>query len=114
MGCLGVIFLIFAPQIMGFFSDDPAVIAIGAAGLRVVALTQPFWALGFVNAGALRGTGNTQFPLRVNAIGIWTAVGLGAFFVNFVSPTLSAVWAAFMITSPVTSFLLWRRFRRQV
>ena len=113
MGCLGVIFLIFAPQIMGFFSDDPAVIEIGAAGLRVVALTQPFWALGFVNAGALRGTGNTQFPLRVNAVGIWTAVGLGAFFVNFVSPTLAAVWAAFMITSPVTSFLLWRRFRRE-
>jgi multidrug resistance protein, MATE family len=114
MGSLGVIFLIFAPQIMGFFSDDPGVVAIGAAGLRMVALTQPFWALGFVNAGALRGTGNTQFPLRVNAVGVWTAVGLGALFVNFISPTLSAVWAAFLFTSPVTSFLLWRRFRREI
>jgi len=114
MGCLAIIFLIFAPQIMGFFSDDPDVIAIGAAGLRMVALTQPFWALGMVNGGALRGTGNTQFPLRVNAIGIWAAVGLGAFFVNYISPTLSAVWAAFLFTSPVTSFLLWRRFRKEI
>ena len=114
MGCLAIIFLIFAPQIMGFFSDEPDVIAIGAAGLRMVALTQPFWALGMVNGGALRGTGNTQFPLRVNAIGIWAAVGLGAFFVNYISPTLSAVWAAFLFTSPVTSFLLWRRFRKEI
>ncbi|MEZ4867570.1 MAG: MATE family efflux transporter [Caldilineaceae bacterium] len=112
MSCLGVIFLLFAPQIMRFFSDDPGVVTIGAAGLRVVALTQPFWALGFVNAGALRGTGNTQYPLRVNAVGIWAAVGLGAFFVAYFSPSLSAVWAAFLITSPITSFLLWRRFRQ--
>ena len=114
MGSLGVIFLIFAPQIMGFFSDDPGVVAIGAAGLRMVALLQPFWALGMVNSGALRGTGNTQFPLRVNAIGVWAAVGLGAFFVNYISPTLSAVWAAFLFTSPITSFLLWRRFRKEL
>lgn len=114
MGSLGVIFLIFAPQIMAFFSDDPDVIAIGAAGLRMVALTQPFWALGMVNGGALRGTGDTQFPLRVNAVGVWAAVGLGAFFVNYISPTLSAVWAAFLFTSPITSFLLWRRFRKDL
>lgn len=114
MGCLGVIFLLFARQIMLFFSDDPGVVEIGAAGLRVVALTQPFWALGFVNGGALRGTGNTQFPLRVNAIGVWAAVGLGALFVNYISPSLSAVWAAFLFTSPITSFLLWRRFRKEI
>lgn len=111
MGCLGLIFLIFAPQIMGFFSSDPDVISIGATGLRVMAFTQPFWALGFVNAGALRGTGNTQFPLRVNSVGVWAAVGLGALFVRFVSPSLASVWAAFMITSPITSFLMWRKFR---
>lgn len=114
MGSLAIIFLIFAPQIMGFFSDDPDVIAIGAAGLRMVALTQPFWALGMVSGGALRGTGNTQFPLWVNAVGVWAAVGLGAFFVNYISPSLSAVWAAFLFTSPITSFLLWRRFRREI
>lgn len=114
MGSLGVIFLIFAPQIMSFFSNDPGVITIGAGGLRMVAITQPFWALGFVNSGALRGTGNTQFPLRVNTVSTWAAVGLGALFVRFISPTLAAVWAAFLFTSPVSSFLIWRRFRRQM
>lgn len=114
MGCLGLIFLFFATPIMHFFSSDPEVIAIGAAGLRVVAFTQPFWALGFVNAGALRGTGNTQFPLRVNAVGIWVAVGLGAFFSRYVSPSLTAVWAAFLITSPITSYLLWRRVKKEI
>lgn len=114
MGTLGLIFFIFSPQIMRFFSDDPEVIRIGASGLRVMAFTQPFWAMGFVNAGALRGTGNTQFPLRVNSVGIWTAVGLGAFFVHYVSPNLWAVWAAFLFTSPITSFLMWRKFRSEL
>jgi putative MATE family efflux protein len=114
MGCLGVIFLIFAEQIMHFFSNDPGVVAIGTGGLRVVAFTQPFWALGFVNAGALRGTGETRFPLRVNTVGVWTAVGLGYLFSHFISHSLTAVWAAFMITSPVTSYLFWRRFNKVI
>ena len=44
----GLACCIFAPQIMRMFTDDPAVIAAGAAALRVVALAQPFWAVMFV------------------------------------------------------------------
>jgi MATE family multidrug resistance protein len=111
MSTLGLIFFIFAEPIVGFFSDDPQVIAIGAGGLRMVAFTQPFWAIGFVQAGALRGTGDTRFPLWVNTIGMWTAVGLGALFVSLFGGELVAIWAAFLITSPLTAWLFWRRFQ---
>jgi multidrug resistance protein, MATE family len=111
MGTLGLLFLIFAEQIMGFFSDDPAVIALGANGLRVVAFTQPFWAIGFVQAGALRGVGNTRFPLWVNTLGMWTAIGLGTLIAIYIGGQLAGIWAAFLVTSPITAFILWQRFR---
>jgi putative MATE family efflux protein len=114
MGTLGVVFFLFAEQIVGLFSNDPEVIAIGAAGLRVVAFTQPLWAVSFVQAGALRGTGDTRYPLWVNAIAMWIAIGLGALFVTRFGGELVSVWAAFLITSPVTAWLFWRRFQRTI
>src|SRR5215213_5206225 len=45
MSAIGAIVLIFAQPIMQLFTVDPAVIAAGAAGLHIVALAQPFWAV---------------------------------------------------------------------
>jgi Na+-driven multidrug efflux pump len=82
--------------------------------LRVVALTQPFWAVGMVQSGALRGTGDTRFPLMIGTLGIWSAVLLVWLVLTFVGGGLPAVWAAFLVTSPVTAFLTWRRFRQRI
>ena len=114
MSVLAVIFIFMAETIMGFFSTDPEVVALGAAGLRIVALAQPFWAISFVQAGALRGTGNTHFPLWVNTAGIWVAVLLGFAFVQFYARSLNVVWIAFVLTAPITAYLHWRRFRQTV
>jgi multidrug resistance protein, MATE family len=62
---------IFAPTLMGFFTDDPAVRAEAAAGLRALCFGQPFWGLSQVYAGALRGSGDTRFPLWATAVGVW-------------------------------------------
>jgi putative MATE family efflux protein len=114
MGAIALIVLIAAPQIMTLFTSDPDVVAIGAAGLRVMAFTQPFWAVGMVRSGALRGTGDTRFPLVIGSIGIWTAVLLVWLILTFLGGGLPAVWAAFLVTSPVTALLTWRRFRQRV
>ena len=114
MSAIGVLLFVFATPIMRVFTADPEVIAIGAAGLRVVALTQPFWAVGMVQSGALRGTGNTRFPLVVGAAGMWSAVLLAWLALATIGGGLPVVWAAFLMTAPVTSYLNWRRFRRRV
>ena len=80
----------------------------------MVALTQPAWAVGIVQSGALRGTGDTRFPLIVGAVGIWSGVLLAWLILDVFGGGLPAVWAAFLITSPVTAFLSWRRFRSRV
>lgn len=114
MSALGVVFFFFAEQIMRFFTDDPVVIELGAAGLRPLALTQPFWAVLFVQSGSLRGTGDTRFPLRVNTITIWVAVLTGGALALTVGGGLATVWSAFLLTAPVSALLLWRRFQRTI
>lgn len=114
MSAMGALLFVFAAPILRLFTADPGVIGIGAAGLRVVALTQPFWAVGMVQAGALRGTGDTRFPLIIGAMGTWSAVLLVFLTLRFVGGGLPAVWSAFLVTSPVTGFLTWRRFRHRV
>ncbi len=114
MSLLGLIFLLFPEAIMRFFSTDPEIVATGASGLRIIAFTQPFWAVGFVQAGALRGTGDTQYPLWVNTIAMWAAVGLSALSVWYVDSSMAAAWAPFLLTAPLAAWLMWRRFHRVI
>ena len=116
MGVLAVVFLFFAERIIAIFTPDPTVVAMGGAGLRAIALTQPFWAINMVQAGGLRGTGNTQYPLRIGTSGIWAAVILGAALTYATSRSfgLIPIWAAFLLTAPVTAFLVWRKFRHTI
>ncbi len=114
MGTLGIIFFVFATPIMYLFTDDPVVVEVGSLGLRVVAFAQPFWAIFFVQAGALRGLGNTRFPLLVNASSMWIAVGLAYLFIQTISAGLGSVWSGFLITAPLTCLILWWRFQRDI
>lgn len=114
MSAIGVLLFVFATPIMRLFTAQVDVIQIGAAGLRVVALTQPFWAVNMVQSGGLRGTGDTRFPLVVGAACTWTAVLLAWLAVSTIGGGLPIVWAAFLVTAPINSYLNWRRFRRRV
>ena len=114
MGAIGAIFFVFAEPIFRLFTADQTVIDAGANGLRVVALAQPFWAVLFVQAGALRGTGNTRFPLLVTGAGMWASVALAFVLVKLTGGALVAAWAAFLIIAPIMSLLMWRRFRATV
>jgi Na+-driven multidrug efflux pump len=112
MGVGGVLALLFAPQLIALFSNDPGVRRVGPDGLRMVALSMPFWAILFVQSGGLRGAGNTRFPLMVSGGGVWASVAIGALLIATVGGGLVAIWAAFLLVAPFTSWLMWRQFHR--
>ena len=80
----------------------------------MVAFTQPFWAATFVYAGALRGTGDTRYPLVIGTAGVWGSVALSWLLVRFFEGSLAGVWGTFLVTAPVTAWLTWRRFQRRI
>jgi putative MATE family efflux protein len=74
MSVMGVIFFVFAQPIMALSASGEQrqeIIDSGVAALRVIAFAQPIQAVGFVLAGALRGAGDTRFPMVSTGIAMW-------------------------------------------
>jgi len=50
-------------------SDDPRVWDVGISPFRIVALFQPLMVISIVYIGALRGAGDTRYPLLISFVG---------------------------------------------
>ena len=68
---LAVIYIIFAERILGIFSDDARVIAIGADCLRFVTFSYPLVGFGMTMMQAFNGAGDTRTPTMVNFVAFW-------------------------------------------
>lgn len=71
LGAIGVVFVAFAPQIVGLFPGGPEVTAAGATALRIIGLGFPLYAYGLVLGAAFNGAGDTRTPTRMNLFCFW-------------------------------------------
>lgn len=71
MASMGVVFFFFPYVLLRAFTNDDAVIELGTAFLRIVAVLQIPLALTMVLAGSLRGAGDTRFIMWATTIGMW-------------------------------------------
>jgi MATE family multidrug resistance protein len=99
----GLIYFVFARQVMAVFTRDDEVIALGVTALRALALGLPFWGIWSIFGGALRGSGDTRTPMILSAVAVWSAVGLAYGAVAWFDRGLGAVWLTFLITSPIAA-----------
>jgi putative MATE family efflux protein len=63
MTAAGAIIFVAARPIATLFVDEPAVVDEAEDFIRILAVAQPMMAIDFVMGGALRGAGDTRFPL---------------------------------------------------
>ena len=90
---LAIIFLIFAPHIVGFFNNQPDVIRIGSSFLRYLAITFPFLAFSLVLGQGMNGAGDTRTPTIVNAIGqLGFRVPLAYIFALLIGMSQTGIW----------------------
>jgi len=71
LGTVGLAFVIFAPQLISLFTDDPAVVPWGTACLRYVSFGFLFYAYGMVITQAFNGAGDTWTPTWLNLFCFW-------------------------------------------
>ena len=112
MTVLGLLFAVFATPLMRAFTADAIVVTLGASCLVAIAAAQPFWAIGNVLAGALRGAGNTTFPMVVNVLSIWGSVALALVGVTWAGGGLVWAWVTFSLVTPLSAGAIIWRFRR--
>lgn len=71
MTVVAVIFLLFAPFIISFFTKDAGVAAYAIQALRIIGLGNFFYGVGMVMANAFNGAGDTKTPTVINLFGFW-------------------------------------------
>ena len=71
LGGVSLLFLLLAPHLVGIFSNDPEVIRIGAACLRIISLCYVLYAYGMVVVQAFNGAGDTFTPTMINLVCFW-------------------------------------------
>ena len=97
----GILYFVFASQVLTFFVNDTAVHDAGVSALHAISLSLPFWALWSVCGGALRGTGDTRTPMIVGTLAVWLAVAIAWVGVRHFDFGLGQVWMTFMVTAPL-------------
>ncbi len=110
LGVMGIIFLIFAPTIIGWFTDDPAVHALAVTCLRTVTCGFPFYAFGMVLTQSFNGAGDTWTPTYINFFVFWVFEIPAAYFFSSVlkmgpSGGFLAVMLAFSALAVVSAIL---------
>jgi putative MATE family efflux protein len=71
LGVVGLIFLLFAPTLIGLFTNDPDVAGYGVRSLRIVAAGFFFYGYGMVLTQAFNGAGDTRTPTLIHLFCLW-------------------------------------------
>lgn len=112
MGTAGVVFLLFRVEIVSAFTSDPAVVAAGASLLVIAAAFQVFDGTQAVAGGALRGLGDTRFPMLANLGAYWViALPLGGVLGFQLGLGAEGVWWSLAVGLLVAAAVLVLRFR---
>lgn len=112
MAAAGVVFLVFRVPIVAAFNPDPDVVAAGASLLVVAAAFQVFDGTQAVASGALRGLGDTRFPMLANLGAYWViALPLGLLLGFELELGAVGVWWALALGLLVAAVVLVLRFR---
>lgn len=110
MSLLGALMFLFPQQLVSIFINDPEVIAAAVPPLRAAGLVQPALAVSFILLGALRGAGDTRWPLYSRLITTWVVrLPLTVVLVSWLGGGLAGVWLAMCTDFTLQAIMvLWR------
>ena len=112
MSVTGVIAFVFATSIARGFVDDPAVVSGTVWFIYMLALAQPLMAMDYVFGGALRGAGDTRFPLLAMIIAFYGCrLGFAWVVTHWWHLSLPWLWAALIGDYVARAALKGWRFR---
>ena len=113
LGLIGVLFIVFAPNIIGLYTEDPAVARYGIDCLRIVSYGFLFYAYGMVLGQSFNGAGDTWTPTIINLFVFWLwEIPLGYVLGIYLNLGPQGVFIAITIafsTLAVVSALVFRR-----
>jgi Na+-driven multidrug efflux pump len=113
MTALGALLIALAGPIARWFIADAEVAALTVDFIWILGAAQSMMAVEFTLGGALRGAGDTRFPLFVIFVGLFVCRLIPATLAAFVfGATIQLVWCALLLDYLAKAILLIVRFHR--
>ncbi|HVU36113.1 MAG TPA: MATE family efflux transporter [Opitutaceae bacterium] len=104
----------FAPQLIGIFSHDPAIIAGGVFLLRISVFYEPGRVFNIVIINSLRATGDARFPVQIAMFSEWLlSVPLCWLLGVKLHWGLPGIWIAMMSEEWIRGLLMSRRWHQR-
>ncbi len=106
---VSVIFFLFPSDLMGLFTADRAVVAIGAEWLRILSYSYFVYGWWMVSVQAFNGAGDTVTPTKINVVFFWL-IQIPLAWLLALQLDLQATgvfWAVFVSETSVGLFTLW-------
>lgn len=110
MTVLAILMWLFAYQIMGMMSHDPAVIELGAKCLRIEAWAELLFGVSIVAYGCCVGAGDTLVPSAINLLSMWV-IRLGLALVLIPRIGLLGYWTAMAVELSIKGVIFAIRIR---
>jgi len=106
---IAIVLFFFGYDVALLYVDDPEVARAAANALKILAIMQPMQSTQFILAGALRGAGDTRWPLYSTAIGIW---GIRVVLVHvFIAMGLMGAWVAQLCDQAFRAVFIYTRYK---
>ena len=111
MSAGGLAIVLFAEDIARLFVDEARVVGYTVWFIYMLGLSQPFMAIDFTLGGALRGAGDTRFPLVTVIVAFYAfRLGLSALVIFVFELSLAWLWATLIADYLVRAILKTWRF----
>ncbi len=111
MIAIGVAVIAFAEPMARFMIDDPEVIRYTVAFIYILGVVQPLMAVEFAFGGALRGAGDTRYPLKATMAGLLGMRCVLAVLFAWLGLPVEWVFAALIGDYALKALMLTQRFR---
>ena len=111
MIAIGVAVIAFAEPMARFMIDDPEVIRYTVAFIYILGVVQPLMAVEFAFGGALRGAGDTRYPLKATMAGLLGMRCVLALLFAWLGLPVEWVFAALIGDYALKALMLTQRFR---
>ena len=110
---LGIILFINSSKITAVFSDDRDIVIMAGRCLRIVAFSEPIFALSLVMQGAFEGAGRTKEPFIIGTLTMWfSRVILCGIGVKLFGAGLDFVWSCMVLDNFLRAMFLTFRFMK--
>ncbi|RAP74707.1 MATE family efflux transporter [Paenibacillus montanisoli] len=106
---------LFRYQLVGMFTDDPKVIAIGASILLVSIILEPGRVFNIVVINSLRAAGDARFPVLMGVFSMWgVCVPLSYYLGIHMEMGLLGVWISFAVDEWLRGLIMLARWKSGV